>query len=377
MTQATTLKRLHHMDNLRALAMLLGVVFHASLAYSPMLHFFWLPADNQAAEAIDVFAWFSHLFRMPLFFLIAGFFAIFLIEKRGLKGFLINRTMRVLLPLVLFLPLVLWAIVAGIQWAGEHVNQPSPALYYATHMMTAEMADAQPINTGHLWFLYYLCFFYVLISFLWLLRFFQWKIWHKLMQPWVWIGVLPWLLVPAFYLLPAPHPAPETLQPLLWPFLFYGVFFLMGALLFKHQQLIQQLQPWLYGLLLAGLGSHIYFVTQVPEAEGNWLMAASESLTAWYLTLACLLAGQRWLDQHQKITRYIADASYWIYLVHIPVLFVVQYVFLDINWNLWVEFLLTTLITFGLGLFSYALLVRHTPIGWLLNGKRAPIKQSH
>ena len=104
MTQATTLKRLHHMDNLRALAMLLGVVFHASLAYSPMLHFFWLPADNQAAEAIDVFAWFSHLFRMPLFFLIAGFFAIFLIEKRGLKGFLINRTMRVLLPLVLFLP---------------------------------------------------------------------------------------------------------------------------------------------------------------------------------------------------------------------------------------------------------------------------------
>ena len=37
--------RIHAMDNLRALAMLAGVVFHAALAYSPLMHMIWPPAD--------------------------------------------------------------------------------------------------------------------------------------------------------------------------------------------------------------------------------------------------------------------------------------------------------------------------------------------
>ncbi len=37
MDTGTSQDRLHYMDQLRALAMLAGVVFHAALAYSPLM----------------------------------------------------------------------------------------------------------------------------------------------------------------------------------------------------------------------------------------------------------------------------------------------------------------------------------------------------
>lgn len=72
--------RVHYMDNLRAFAMLLGVFFHAALAYSPTLSQLWLTADANNAAFVDMLAYFSHSFRMPLFFLIAGFFAALLVH---------------------------------------------------------------------------------------------------------------------------------------------------------------------------------------------------------------------------------------------------------------------------------------------------------
>lgn len=361
--------RYHYLDNLRALAMLAGVVFHAGLAYSPMMHFFWLTADTQSAKIVDSVAWFSHLFRMPLFFLIAGFFGLFLIEKRGIKSFLFNRSMRVLLPLIIFLPVVLHGIVWGIEWAAIHVKSPSPALAFVINSLQGESAE-QPIQTAHLWFLYYLCFFYVLTLILWKIKFFHQRVIDLIARPWVMLVIIPGLLFLAFFNLPAPHPAPETLKPLLWPFGLYGLFFLLGAVIFKKQALLTQMNRHFIWMLVAGLASYGYFNYRVPAADGQYLMAAAESITAVYMTWVCLLAGKKLLNQHNKTFRYIADSSYWIYIIHMPVLFMVQYVFLDLPWNLWLEFFLSTVITLGIGLISYALLVRWTPIGWLLNGRR-------
>ncbi|HTF83747.1 MAG TPA: acyltransferase family protein, partial [Cellvibrio sp.] len=109
--------RLHYLDNLRALAMIGGVFFHAALAYSPMLHHLWLTADSQQSEVVDIVSWFSHLFRMPVFFVIAGFFVAYLVGKRGMRGMLANRAKRILLPFIIFLPLCLWAIVASLMSA--------------------------------------------------------------------------------------------------------------------------------------------------------------------------------------------------------------------------------------------------------------------
>ena len=72
-------ERIHSMDNLRALAMLAGVVFHAALAYSPLMHPVWPAADAGRSVVVDAVAWFLHMFRMPVFFAVAGFFAALLV----------------------------------------------------------------------------------------------------------------------------------------------------------------------------------------------------------------------------------------------------------------------------------------------------------
>ena len=148
-------ERFHHMDNLRALAMLAGVVFHAALAYSPLMHPIWPLADAGRSIAVDAVAWFLHLFRMPLFFVVAGFFAALLVARRGMAGLFRNRAARVLLPLVLFLPLVLVSMHWLTMQAVANVAHPSPALAWMRGWI--EQHDSLPLLPGwaHLWFLFW------------------------------------------------------------------------------------------------------------------------------------------------------------------------------------------------------------------------------
>ena len=88
------------------------------------------------------------------------------------------------------------------------------------------------------------------------------------------------------------------------------------------------------------------------------------------MTLVCLIAGKALLDSASKSLRYIADSSYWIYIIHLLVLWGIQFLLLDTRWNLWIEFAIASFGTIATGLLSYILLVRKTPIGWMLNGKR-------
>lgn len=60
--------RIHYLDNLRALAMMLGVLLHAGLAYANPAQAIWIATDTTSSVAVDAGIWFIHLFRMGLFF---------------------------------------------------------------------------------------------------------------------------------------------------------------------------------------------------------------------------------------------------------------------------------------------------------------------
>lgn len=63
--------------------MLAGVLFHAALAYSPLTSRVSPTADRQHSAWVDVVEWGPHLVRMPLFFLVAGSFAGWTLERCG------------------------------------------------------------------------------------------------------------------------------------------------------------------------------------------------------------------------------------------------------------------------------------------------------
>lgn len=372
-------ERVHSLDNLRAVAMLAGVVFHAALAYSPVMRPIWPAADAGGSTVVDAVAWFMHLFRMPLFFALAGYFAALLVARRGMAGLFRNRCARVLLPLVVFA----WPVLASMRWlterAAETALQPSPALAWIRTYLDQHGAMPSLPSWGHLWFLFYLMLFTLLVWITSTLG--MGRIGRRLaaMPVAAWIVGFPVLSAPALALVGVPWPAPEFFVPALWALVFFGLYFAFGYQLFHHDSLLDRLRP-LAPFLLAGAVvayAALFLWTQgfldvPPSAVLRGVQAWLEACAGFWTTLWCLLAARRWLGSRSATMRWFSDSAYWVYLVHLPVLLAVQYRLLDTPLHWIVKFMSSIVITLLVSFASYQLLVRHTVIGRLLNGKGRP-----
>ena len=106
----TTNERWNDLDAVRALALLLGVALHGVMSF--MTPRIWLVGDTVTSTGADVLFYVIHMFRMTTFFVLAGFFARLMMQKKGVAKFISNRLKRVALPLLVFWPIVLAAIIA-------------------------------------------------------------------------------------------------------------------------------------------------------------------------------------------------------------------------------------------------------------------------
>lgn len=371
--------RFHYMDNLRALAMLTGVVFHGALAYSVLAHPFWPTADKGQSLLIDVFAWFFHLFRMPLFFVVAGFFAALLVKKRSMGGMLKNRFMRIILPLIVFWPLVYFSMSWLIRYAIADVQNLSPLLQMIKPWLDNPQAPTAPPTLVHLWFLPYVMCFCILV---WVASTLEWPTtlnglvaWFDALAPMKKACLVPLALMPALIAVPAPFPAPESFFPQWWALLFYGTYFLIGFRLFHQARPLDQLRPYTPRLLLLSLMAYavfFYLLQSKGATKADFLLQAFlgllQAYTGYWMTLVCIIFGQRWLDAHHGLLRYIADASYWVYLVHLPLIFAIQIPLMDVNLHWSVKLSLSVGATLGIAFLSYHLFVRGRLLGRFLNG---------
>ncbi|MFO0816914.1 MAG: acyltransferase family protein [Pirellulales bacterium] len=106
--------RRHDLDALRGFAMLLGIALHAALSFAP---FPWPVQDSRQHGLFTAFFLTVHAFRMPLFFVVSGFFTAMLWRKAGAVALLKHRMLRVLLPLLLGLITIIPAMHWISQWA--------------------------------------------------------------------------------------------------------------------------------------------------------------------------------------------------------------------------------------------------------------------
>src|SRR5690606_39842649 len=88
--------RLHELDAMRSVLMLLGVVLHAINPYG--LDGSWLIADASRSPLLEAIAIAIHAFRMPAFFVVAGYFSMLLLGRQAPPVFLRERLRRTLLP---------------------------------------------------------------------------------------------------------------------------------------------------------------------------------------------------------------------------------------------------------------------------------------
>ena len=107
-------ERINSLDSLRAVMMILGIVLHSTEIYlvQPNAPF---PKDPNATSIfLDYLEYMIHMFRMPIFFLIAGFFGAFLFYERTPIEMIKNRISRIVFPFMVFLIILSPIIVLSL-----------------------------------------------------------------------------------------------------------------------------------------------------------------------------------------------------------------------------------------------------------------------
>lgn len=379
-------QRLHALDNLRALMMWLGIVLHVAINHitvdSPLP---W--RDPKTSPVADLLLLFIHSFRMPVFFVLAGFFVALLAARRGADGMLKNRGLRLALPFAIFWP-PLFVATTVLAMVYIHLTvRGVPGIDVA--LAPARQASGSPFNTMHLWFLYQLFWLSVLAwAGMRMRRFVPARLREALAFGFTELMARRW----GFAVLALPlafigmlYPSGMAMEsgsflPPLAEWMQSGLFFVAGWYLHGQQErLLAQFAARCKGYAAAGLAFLVATVLLLGASRGGSLhrvphpefwTAFAYNATAWLWSMALIGGFVRYLPRQNAVLAYLSQSSYWVYLVHM--LGTVGFGILLFNAPLGAvaKMGLNIAATSLAALASYQLLVRRTPVGRLLNGQR-------
>jgi len=243
---------------------------------------------------------------------------------------------------------------------------------------------------AHLWFLYYLVLLvagFAVVA--WVARKLNWKPvpdWF-VASPLRLLWLVPLTFVPQFFMVT--DFGPDTAASVIpWPpiLAYYAVFFGFGALCYGQEAFEENIgRRWPVCLLLAVpallLALHWYelrgslFVTSESNElsrllHNNLLCTLFTVLYAWLMIFGLIGLFRRYFPGGNRCIRYVADSSYWLYVMHLPPIMLLQIWMADWPWPSALKFLVICAISTAVLLVIYGYAVRFTWVGTMLNGKK-------
>ena len=378
--------RLNWLDSARALLMLLGIPFHVAVVYS--LAAKWWVVSPDSSVVLTFFSAVSNTFRMPAFFVVAGFFSFLVLSKKGLGEFLKARGVRLVVPLITALVLLSPLQFALFAWAGT-LQVDGQAIARPVFMADGSLDPrVGRFWVAHLWFLIdlvQLTLFTALLAALGLTD--AVKRLAQRLQGVGWIGLFLLLGLHLAYSVAwtsfddfTGHPIPE----LFWggvslhTLFMQGPFFLVGLLFAANRELLFKALRWtplsltlsVLALVAAGV-----VLTLWPVDGTVWqkaLRVLLRPLAAWAGFHLVLGACWRWLDVRHPLVQGLVDGAYSIYLFHHPIVALLAVGFCYVQAPVLLEFVTITLVAFGTSWGLHAVLKRYKLDRLLFNGEAGP-----
>lgn len=362
-------QRRHHLDAIRVSAILLLIPYHAAR---------YVQKGDGDPRIVDAVVWFVHTWHMPLFFAISGFLAASALRRSSAALQVRARFRRLGVPLVVgmltVVPLANFFVIGAASiWPRKGPLPPKREL---------ELENVFSFTPRHLWFISYLLIISLLAIGLWLAIQRAPSIgaalnrgFGRLMRSWWAVPLL--ASISAAILITktgwvAGGSEANSLIPTPTLFVYFGLFFGFGWLLSGQADLIETLKrgAWLRlgaGVLIAVPAFLLFYDN--GDFTGNvgtpGLLAEIDSLRIYGLFtvgIVCWLtlfgiwgALARHVQQESRVLRYLADASFWIYLVHIPFLVALQSTLSTTDLAIPIRWGLAVSGTLALALGSYAL----------------------
>ncbi len=386
--------RIDSLDTARAFALVLGVVFHASLSFCPVF-LGWAVMDVSTSGVIPPFLTVAHGFRLELFFLLAGYFGRLAVARQGWRLFLTTRALRLGVPFILGWFLVSPLLVSG--WVMGAASLRGEVDIRAGLIAGLTVFDGFPgtaFTRTHLWFLYYLL---LLTAAAFVLAMLSRA--HRVGLQAAFVRVdrgLGWLCRSplAALVLAAPtavvlrlmqHGAVDTPDRSLIPHLpvlaLYGGFFALGWWFQRRPGVLRDFgrHSVARGAVVTLAVSGTCWLEPALRDAGNphhealrWSFAFCYGAMMWSLVQLILGLTSAWAKRPRRWVRYVSDSAYWMYLSHLPLVVWLQVAVAEVPVSWAAKLGGVTLVTVFLCLVSYDLLVRPSWVGHILSGKRLP-----
>lgn len=385
--------RYHSLDAVRAFALLSGIVLHATLSFWPgFRELNWPVSDDSPSLVISGLFFVIHIFRMCLFYAIAGFFAHVLLERLGVWGLVRNRLRRIALPLLVSMIVVAPLLLLPYLWAQNQLGMSG------LPKIPPPIPEPRLPPWGHLWFLYLLLVLYagwlVLRAGIaivdrrgalarWVERALDASMRSRLAVLMLAAPAAVILYYTPWWVMWQGIPQPVMgLVPNLPSVIAFGGAFAFGWLLRRRVAWLEQLKrDWIaYAVAAITLSTvALYLVGARPQFHVHELSpllraiyAGSYLVAAWCWMFFLLGAAARFLEHPSARVRYLADASFFIYILHLPLVYALQAWMIrwPLHWS--VKFPLIVVVAFGLLIVMYHYLVRSTFVGQFLSGRRYP-----
>lgn len=359
--------RIHSMDALRASTMLLLVPVHAATLLS---------LNGRGGAWAGALFWLVHVFRLPLFFAMSGFFLTLLISRKGLRQTAQNRTLRIVVPLAVGLVTLVPLMLAASQATGTIVAGDG------------RLTEGSPVTftPAFLWFLWYLLILdgaaialYLLAP--GLLRKAGTAMRSAIAHPPLGIALL--AIPTALALWPqagwTASPGADSWLPDPSVLAYYALFFGLGATLSAHRSLVSAASrnawKWAACALAATIpAATLFTLHNSPEHSSQFAVhgaaLAIYAIATWLSLIALIGLAGRYLHRPRPRLRYLADSAYWIYLSHLPAMVPIVAILTATTLGTAPQFAIATGVPLAASLVTYALFVRYTAIGRVLNGPR-------
>ena len=374
----------HFWDPLRALLMLLGIPYHASLIYSDALP--WDIKDFETSPILTALGAALVTFRMPSFFLVAGYFSTMVIGRKGKMPWLRQRFLRLGVPFIVAVlllgPLQLFLLkLAGI------TKGAIPANRLLENLPDLLVPGEQWIM--HLWFLPALIAYSVLLAGLLYLAGRP-----PLAHVRDWFGKVRVRYPAAFFAALCAFPilweltiygsgllAGKTANSLLVlyerasdPYARYVPFFLTGALLHRDRALFHRFRQTgiLTGVIsVSAIAAAVTLRVEYPFSNSAPLVLVSAIAAVTASRLLIDLA-YRFFDRPSQLAGRMTDASFTIYLFHHPLIYLFGTLFLLISLPPMLEFAIIVMATTATAYLLHQA-IRRSPLAvFLVNGIRKP-----
>ena len=325
--------RYDFLDWLRVIAIFVLLFFHSGMLF---VGWGW---HIQNTQTIPALAWpmdIAHRLRMPLLFIIAGAGMWFGLNRRTATQLAAERTLRLLLPLVMGMllivpPQIYFERIFRGQWEGGYVAFLLERVYQFRFYPHGDF------GWHHLWFIAYL-YVYALL----LLPLLVW--WRKKrpqIRPGMWLYVLAMPLCLNEALLKPIFPEAHTLVADWYIFDHYLLLTIYGFLLASLPGCWDWLSAQRRYTLATGVVALVVAVTLLERGvipHGGPADAFIANVFTWMALMAFLGYGRCYLSFSNSLLRWARDASYPIYILHQTIIVTIGYFVIQRAWAPWVKY---------------------------------------